>query len=120
MNEEKTVKYKSKRFAVRIVNLYKYLCDEKKEFVLSKQILRSGTSIGANIAEGECAISKKDFLSKIYIALKECSETIYWLDLLYETDYLSKSEYDSIISDCEEIRKMLSSSTKTINSTLHS
>ena len=120
MNEEKTVKYKSKRFAVRIVNLYKYLCDEKKEFVLSKQVLRSGTSIGANIAEGECAISKKDFLSKIYIALKECSETIYWLDLLYETDYLSKSEYDSIISDCEEIRKMLSSSTKTINSTLHS
>ena len=120
MNEEKTVKYKSKRFAVRIMNLYKYLCDEKKEFVLSKQVLRSGTSIGANIAESECAISKKDFLSKIYIALKECSETIYWLDLLYETDYLSKSEYDSIISDCEEIRKMLSSSTKTINSTLHS
>ena len=77
MIEEKTVKYKSKRFAVRIVNLYKYLCDEKKEFVLSKQVLRSGTSIGANIAESECAISKKDFLSKIYIALKECSETIY-------------------------------------------
>lgn len=120
MIEEKTVKYKSKRFAVRIVNLYKHLCDEKKEFVLSKQVLRSGTSVGANIAESECAISKKDFLSKIYIALKECSETIYWLDLLYETDYLSESEYNSIISDCEEIRKMLSSSTKTINSTLNS
>ena len=120
MNEENTVKYKSKRFAVRIVNLYKYLCDEKHEFVLSKQILRSGTSIGANIAESECAISKKDFLAKIYIALKECSETIYWLDLLYETNYLSQAEYDSIISDCEEIRKMLSSSTKTLNSTLHS
>lgn len=120
MNEEKTVKFKSKKFAVRIVNLYKYLCDEKKEFVLSKQILRSGTSIGANIAESECAISKKDFLSKIYIARKECSETIYWLDLLYETSFLSQAEYDSIIADCEEIRKMLSSSTKTINSTLHS
>ena len=78
MEQEKTVKFKSKKFSVRVVNLYKYLCDEKKEFVLSKQILRSGTSIGANIAESECAISEKDFLSKIYIALKECVETNYW------------------------------------------
>lgn len=120
MEKEKTVKYKSKKFAVRIVNLYKYLCDEKKEFVLSKQVLRSGTSIGANIAESECAISDKDFLSKIYIALKECAETIYWLELLFETDYLSNEEYKSIIGDCEEIRKMLSSTTKTMNSKLHS
>ena len=120
MDKEKMVKYKSKKFAVRIVNLYKYLCDEKKEFVLSKQILRSGTSIGANIAESECAISEKDFLSKIYIALKECAETIYWLDLLFETDYLSSEEYNSIMGDCEEIRKMLSSTTKTLNSKLHS
>ena len=100
VEQEKTVKYKSKRFAVRIVNLYKYLCGEKKEFVLSKQVLRSGTSIGANIAESECAISEKDFLSKIYIALKECAETIYWLDLLFETDYLSDEQYKSIIGDC--------------------
>ena len=107
MEQEKTVKYKSKRFAVRTVNLYKYLCDEKREFVLSKQILRSGTSIGANIAESECAISEKDFLSKLYIALKECVETIYWLDLLFETDYLSEAEYVSIKADCEEIRKMV-------------
>ena len=120
MEQEKTVKFKSKNFSVRVVNLYKYLCDEKKEFVLSKQILRSGTSIGANIAESECAISEKDFLSKIYIALKECVETNYWLDLLFDTDYLSKEQYDSVRADCEEIRKMLSSTTKTLNSKLHS
>ena len=120
MNEVNTVKFKSKRFAVRIVNLYKYLCDEKKEFVLSKQILRSGTSIGANIAESECAISQKDFLSKIYIALKETNETLYWLELLFDTDYLNEQEFVSIKTDCEEIKKMLSASTKTINSKLHS
>ena len=120
MDKEKTVKYKSKNFAVRIIKLYKYLCDEKEEYVLSKQVLRSGTSIGANIAESECAISDKDFLSKIYIALKECAETIYWLDLLFETDYLSESEYESVKSDCVELRKMMSSTTKTMNSKLHS
>lgn len=118
MEYEKTSKYKSKKFAVRIVNLYKYLCSEKNEYVLSKQILRSGTSIGANIAESECAISKKDFLAKLYIALKECVETIYWLDLLYETDYLSENEFKSLKSDCEELRKMLSSSTKTLSESL--
>ncbi len=120
MDYEKTAKYKSKRFAVRIVNLYKYLCEDKKEFVLSKQLLRSGTSIGANIAESECAISDKDFLSKIYIALKECAETNYWLELLFETDYLSEKEYNSIRADCEEIRKILSSTTKTMNAKLSS
>ena len=120
MDNEKTVKFKSKKFAVRIVNLYKYLCEDKKEYVLSKQLLRSGTSIGANVAESECAISKRDFLNKIYIALKECSETIFWLELLYETGYLNEKEYISINNDCEEIRKMMSATTKTINSTLHS
>ena len=120
MDREKTVKYKSKICAVRIVRLYKYLCDEKKEYVLSKQLLRSGTSIGANIAESECAISEKDFLSKIYIALKESAETIYWLDLLFETDYLSEIEYKSMKDDCEELRKMMSSTTKTMNSKLNS
>ncbi len=114
MDNEKTVKFKSKKFAVRIVKLYKYLCEEKKEFVLSKQILRSGTSIGANVAESECAISKKDFLSKIYIALKECNETLYWLDLLYETDYLNNEQYLSLKSDCEEMRKMMSATTNTM------
>ena len=110
---EQTAKFKSKKFAVRIVNLYKYLCNDKKEYVLSKQILRSGTSIGANIAEAECGISKKDFLSKIYIALKECVETIYWLDLLYETGYIDERMYLSMKSDCDELRKMLSATTKT-------
>ena len=110
---EQTEKFKSKKFAVRIVNLYKYLCNDKKEYVLSKQILRSGTSIGANIAEAECGISKKDFLSKIYIALKECVETIYWLDLLYETGYIDERMYLSMKSDCDELRRMLSATTKT-------
>ena len=118
IDEKLTAKYKSKKFAVRIVKLYKYLCNEKSEFVLSKQLLRSGTSIGANIAESECAISEKDFLSKIYIALKECSETIYWLELLYETDYLSLSELESVKSDCIEIKKILSATTKTVKSKL--
>lgn len=104
---------KSKKFAIRVVKLYKYLCDEKKEFVLSKQLLRSGTSIGANISEANCSISKKEFLSKMYIAFKECAESKYWLDLLFDTDYLTQTEYDSIMNDCTEIQKLLSSITKT-------
>ncbi len=84
---EGITRVKSRKFAVRIVRLYQFLCNERKEFVLSKQLLRSGTGIGANLAEAECAISKKDFLSKIYIALKECSETLYWLDLLKDTSF---------------------------------
>lgn len=117
---ENTAKVKSKRFAVRIVKLYRYLRLDKKEFVMSKQLLRCGTSIGANLAEAECAISKKDFLAKVYIALKECAETKYWLELLYETDYLTEEEFQSIVRDCEELRKMLSATTRTLNSTLHS
>ena len=117
---EATVAHKSKRFAVRIVRLYQFLCDEKKEYVLSKQMLRSGTSIGANIAESECAISTKDFCSKIYIAYKETNETLYWLELLFETGYLKKPEYASIRNDCEELKKMLSSITKTLSEKLSS
>lgn len=112
--KENIVFNKSKLFAIRIVNLYKYLRDEKKEFTLSNQLLKSGTSIGANIAEAICGISEKDFLSKLYIAYKECAETEYWLDLLKETDYLTDQEYQSINKDCQEIRKLLSSITKTI------
>lgn len=112
------VKLKSKRFAIRIVKLYKYLCEEKKEYVMSKQLLRSGTSIGANIAESECAVSKKDFLNKLHVAFKECSETIYWLDLLYDTDYLLSNEYISIRSDGDELKKILSSITKTTREAL--
>ena len=116
MELENTARYKSKKFAVRVVRLYQYLCEEKKEFTLSKQLLRSGTSIGANLAEAECAISRKDFLSKIYIALKECMETLYWLELLAETDYLSEQEFQSISADCDELRRMLSATTKTVSS----
>lgn len=117
---EKTARVKSRQCAIRIVRLYQYLCEEKREFVMSKQLLRCGTSIGANLAEAECAISRKDFLSKVYIALKECSEAKYWLEILYETDYLTENEFESISWDCEEIRRMLSATTKTVNSTLHS
>ena len=116
---EHTVREKSKKFAVRIIHLYNYLCNKKNEYVLSKQVLRSGTSIGANLAESDFAISKRDFLSKLYIALKETSETMYWLELLYETDYITKSEYDSLYSDCYEIKCMLQSSTKTIQFSLN-
>ena len=115
-----TAKAKSKRFAVRIVKLYKYLCLEKHEYIMSRQLLKSGTSIGANLAEAECAISRKDFLSKIYISLKECAETKFWIELLYETEYLTDEEFISISKDCEELRRMLSATTKTLNSTLHS
>ena len=118
MENTATVREKSMCFAVRIVRLYQYLCDEKKEYTLSKQILRSGTSIGANLAEAATAISRKDFLSKLYISLKECSETLYWLELMRKTDYLTEEQFLSLHKDCEELRKMLSSSTKTINSTL--
>ena len=107
---------KSKRFAIRIVRLYQYLCSEKKEFVISKQLLRSGTSIGANLAEAECAISRSDFLSKIYIALKETAETNYWLELLFQTDYLTEEQYQSVSRDALELRRILTSSTKTMRS----
>ena len=109
-----TVSQKSRQFAVRIVRLYQHLVSEKSEFVLSKQLLRSGTSIGANIAESECAFSRKDFLAKMYIAFKECNETLYWLQLLHDTDYLTDFEYCSIRDDREELHKMLSSITKTL------
>lgn len=105
---------KAMAFAVRIVNLYKWLRDDKKEYVLSKQLLRSGTSIGANIAESRAAISRADFVSKLYIAAKECRETQYWIELLYKTEYLNEKQYLSIKEDSEEIGKFLSSITKTI------
>ncbi|HBE14707.1 MAG TPA: four helix bundle protein [Ruminococcaceae bacterium] len=104
---------KSKLFAVRIVKLYRYLCENKKEYVLSKQLLKCGTSIGANIAEANCAFSKKDFLAKMYIAFKECAETEYWLELLFESGIINDQEFQSMIIDCREIKKLLSSVTKT-------
>ena len=108
------VRDKSFRFAVRIVKLCKHLQSGKKEFVLSRQLLRAGTSIGANVAESEHAQSRADFSSKLNIALKEAAETDYWLRLLYETEYLNKTEFGSIITDCREIESLLASIVKTI------
>lgn len=96
-------------FAVRVVNLYKYLVAEKKEFVLSKQLLRSGTAVGALVREAQNAESKADFIHKLGIAQKECDETIYWLELLVETDFLKKEEFESIKSDAEALLKMIRS-----------
>lgn len=104
---ENAILIKSKAFAIRIVKLYQYLSDEKKEFVLSKQLLRSGTSIGANCREAARAQSKADFVAKLNISLKEADETAYWLELLNETDYLTKAQYESIYADCEELIKIL-------------
>ena len=106
------IENKSFDFAVRIVNLYKYLTCDKKEFVLSKQLLRSGTSIGANIAEAQKAQSEADFSAKLYIALKEANETFYWLRLLYKTEYLAENEFLSIEKDINEIVAILTTITR--------
>ena len=103
------IEEKSFQFAVRIVKLCRYLRDEKKEFILSKQLLRAGTSIGANISESQQAQSRPDFISKLCIALKEASETNYWLRLLRATDYLSETEYRTMIVQCKELERLLTS-----------
>ena len=107
------IEVNSFQFAVRIVNLYKYLCSEKKEYTLSKQVMRSATSIGANISESQQAQSRPDFIAKLSIALKETSETKYWLRLLHATEYLSDNEFDSLFADCVELEKLLVSILKT-------
>jgi len=114
MKEGNPIEEKSFDFSVRIVNLYKYLTTTKQEYVLSKQLLRSGTSIGANVCEAQQAQSTMDFLSKMNIALKESYESDYWLRLLHKTDYLKEDEYDSIISDCRAITKLLVSIIKSL------
>lgn len=96
-----------------------YLCSNKKEFIISKQVLRSGTSIGANIAEAGAAFSKNDFIYKLVISLKECSETLHWLEALKNTNYLSEKEYESIYNDCFELARLLSSSIKTAKKNLN-
>lgn len=111
--KENVVKNKSFDFALRIIKLYKYLCNEKKEFVMSKQLLRSGTSIGANIREAEHAQSKADFIYKLSISLKEANETDYWLELLSKSNYINESEYFSLKNDIDEILKLLISIVKT-------
>ena len=113
MKRDNVIKSKSFKFSVRIVKLYKYLTEERTEFIMSKQLLRSGTSIGANVRESEHAESKADFIHKLSIALKEANETEYWLDLLKETNYLNNSEYISIQIEIKEILKLLTSIIKT-------
>ena len=103
---------KSKAFALKVIALYKKLCDTNREFVMSKQLLKSGTSIGANIKEAQQGQSKADFYAKLYISLKEASETEYWLELLHESGYIDEEEFSAIYPDCQEIIKILVAITK--------
>ena len=109
MKTDNLIADKSKAFAIRIIRLFQYLQTEKKELIIAKQLLRSGTSIGANVRESAYAQSDKDFRSKLKIALKESNETAYWLELLAATDYLAKQEFESIYANCTEIIKILTS-----------
>ena len=115
--KDNAIAVKSKAFAVRIIKLYKYLSGTKKEFVLSKQVLRSGTSIGANIREAQRGQSKADFYAKLYISLKEADETAYWLELLHESLYLADDQFGSIYNDCEELIRLLVAITATQKTT---
>lgn len=114
MIKESILKTKSFDFAVRIINLYKYLKKRHGEYVVSQQILRSGTSVGALIREAEFAESRKDFMHKLYIGLKEANESIYWLELLYATEYINKKMFESMHTDASALLKMLVASIKTI------
>ena len=114
--KDNIIRNRSYAFAVRIVNLYKYLAESKREFVLSKQVLRSGTSIGAMVKESEHAESKADFIHELSIALKEANETEYWLMLLKDTNYLNLLEYEGIKNDISELIKLLASIIKTSKS----
>jgi len=115
MNINKNVlKEKSFAFTLRCVNLYKYLSESKREFVISKQLIRSGTSVGANIREAQNAESNADYIHKFGIAQKECDETIYWLELLLAANYLTKSEFESIYKESNELLKMIRSAILTL------
>ncbi|MEJ8819156.1 four helix bundle protein [Lacibacter sp. H407] len=114
--KENILKTKSFDFAVRIVKLYKFLKKEHNEFILSQQIVRSGTSVGALIREAEHGESLKDFIHKLTIGLTEANESKYWLDLLYATEFITKKMYDSMNKDCEELLKLLTASVKTSKS----
>ena len=111
--KESILKSKSFSLAVRIVRLYRYLCEQKTEYVLSKQVLRSGTSVGAMVREAAYSESKADFAHKMGIARKELNETLYWLELLLQTEYITQTEYNSLSADAIEIIKILTTSIKT-------
>jgi four helix bundle protein len=116
MKTANAIKEKSYAFAIRIVNVYRYLTKEKQEFVLSKQVLRSGTSIGANVEEGLGGQSEKDFYAKLNIAYKEARETHYWLRLLRDTNYLTAKEAKALLEDCNEILRIIVAIIKTMKS----
>ncbi len=116
---ESILKEKSYQFALRIVKLYQFIAQEKREFVLSKQVLRSGTSIGANIEEAGHAQSKTDFVHKLSIAQKEAAETNYWLRILRDSQFITEKQAESVLSDCEEIQKLLTSSIKTAKTSIN-
>ncbi|MNR19384.1 hypothetical protein D3C85_1361720 [compost metagenome] len=117
--KENVIQIKSYAFAVRIVKVYQYLCEEKKEYVLSKQLLRSGTSIGANIEEAIGGQSDKDFFAKLTIAYKEARETHYWIRLLTDTNYISKKENESLLNDINELLRIIGSIQKTLRSKIN-
>ncbi len=116
--KKNAVKEKTLDFSMRIVKLYKYLINLKREFVMSKQLLRSGTSVGALVREAEFSESKKDFIYKMAIAQKEINETLYWLELLYKTEFLNKNQFDSINNDAIEIIKLITKIIKTTKQNL--
>lgn len=116
MSSNSILKSKSFDFAIRIINLYKYLKKKHGEYMISQQIIRAGTSVGALVREAEFAESRKDFLHKLHIGLKEANESVYWLQLLYATNYITKKMYDSMEKDAAELLKMLISSVKTVKS----
>ena len=113
MKENNLIVEKSKAFAIRIIRMYQHVSAEKKELVLTKQVLRSGTSIGANIREATSAHSKADFIAKMQIALKEASETEYWIELLQETGYIAEKAGQSLITDCKELLRMITAIIRT-------
>jgi four helix bundle protein len=112
--EDNIIAIKSYKFAVRCVNLYKYLCEQKHDYVIGKQLLRSGTSIGANVKEAIRGISKAEFRAKMSISLKEASESEFWIELLRDTEYITKEEAESLLNDCGELLRLLMSIVKTI------
>ena len=118
MERSSVIAEKSKAFALRIVGLYRFLSEEKHEFVLSRQALRSGTSIGANIREAARAQSRADFYTKLTIALKEADETAYWLELLHGDGYIRTREFESLYADCQELIRLLTAITRTLRKSL--
>ena len=111
--EENIIATKSYAFAVRCVNLYKYLCDVKNDYTIGRQLMRSGTSIGANVKEASRGVSKADFTAKMSISLKEASESEFWIELLRDTDYITTEQAESMLADCQELLKLLMTIVKT-------